>query len=112
MSQILPYICDFCVLCSKLSLLTSRWDRSFFFIQGGNLMNQSKDEVSHCVLASLLICTVLLCYVLSAQLRHLLDFASGSKTARRGPRWKTCSSWRSAFISVNYKMHQLFYTTS
>jgi len=35
-----------CILCSKLSLLTSRWDRSFFFIQGGNLMNQLKDEVS------------------------------------------------------------------
>jgi len=39
-------IVNLCILCSKLTLLTSRWDRSFFFIQGGNLMNQLKDEVS------------------------------------------------------------------
>jgi hypothetical protein len=32
--------------CSKQSLLTTRWDRLFFFIQGGNLMSQSKDEVN------------------------------------------------------------------
>ena len=33
--------------CSKPSLLSTRWDRSFFFIQGGNLMCQTREEVSN-----------------------------------------------------------------
>lgn len=31
---------------TKLTLLSSRWDRCYFFIQGGNLMCQTKDEVA------------------------------------------------------------------
>lgn len=31
---------------TKPTLLSTRWDRSYFFIQGGNLMCQAKDEVA------------------------------------------------------------------
>ena len=34
------------LLCSKKALIATSWDRSYFFIQGGNLMCQSKEEVA------------------------------------------------------------------
>ena len=34
-------------LCRKQGLIGSKWDRCYFFIQGGNLMCQQKAEVSH-----------------------------------------------------------------